>query len=319
MGEHLEDDDIGLQQNPGAIFNDINNEAQTQHYYSTVNAKYVCKMRGWTFDPQACSILVVMELCELGSLRRVIAWDAGHRRVKGPRRIAMMVQGAKALRVLHFGIWKTSDSFERNDTCIHGDIKADNFLVTADYRVKLSDFGSALRKRQSRVKKDVESGLTTVQLKNKGTYEYTAPEVHRSKDQYSEASDVYAFGIVLWEIWTGGEPWVINSTRSSEAYVIGQVVGCSDILLNLDEHHVNFNGGASAKMPSYLRTVVQSCVNPDPVARPSSHDLVRLLLEVQRRFWAEWVREQEGRAAKPQSAADALNMAMLGEPGAEHW
>jgi serine/threonine protein kinase len=39
-----------------------------------------------------------------------------------------------------------------------------------------------------------------------GTPEWTAPEVLRSQS-YNEKSDVYSYGVILWELVTNEEPW----------------------------------------------------------------------------------------------------------------
>jgi serine/threonine protein kinase len=82
----------------------------------------------------------------------------------------------------------------------HQDLKPDNVMVTRDGRVKLLDFGVALRSRfisdlEATVSHE-ETGLLT------GTIGYMAPEQVRTSDVDSRA-DIFAFGGLLYELLTG--------------------------------------------------------------------------------------------------------------------
>ena len=70
----------------------------------------------------------------------------------------------------------------RSPLVIHRDIKPGNFLVDRAYKVKLCDFG-----------------LCSIRNNTAGTPNYMAPELLGGKP-YNEKVDVYAFGLVLWEM-----------------------------------------------------------------------------------------------------------------------
>ena len=73
---------------------------------------------------------------------------------------------------------------------LHRDLKSANILVKSDYSVKLCDFGLS--------RFDTEKNLQTL-VKMRGTYAYTAPEVYNHQ-KYTEKSDLFSFGIILWEM-----------------------------------------------------------------------------------------------------------------------
>jgi serine/threonine protein kinase len=87
---------------------------------------------------------------------------------------------------------------------LHRDLKASNILVNASVtHCVVCDFGL------SRVVKDTSGKVEAVSAPRHGTVgtPYTmAPEVIRG-ERYTRASDVYSFGIVAWEIWTGELPF----------------------------------------------------------------------------------------------------------------
>jgi serine/threonine protein kinase len=75
---------------------------------------------------------------------------------------------------------------------IHRDLKSDNVLLLNGH-CKLTDFGSSSKHSDTLCRVD---SLCEV----RGTLVYLAPEMSIERFQVSYSSDVYSFGIVLWEI-----------------------------------------------------------------------------------------------------------------------
>lgn len=82
---------------------------------------------------------------------------------------------------------------------VHGDLKPDNVLLASDGRVVVSDFGVA------RAFDSAERGPAM------GTPAYMAPEQLQTPDDVDGRADVYALGIVLYELLTGELPWVARN------------------------------------------------------------------------------------------------------------
>ena len=84
---------------------------------------------------------------------------------------------------------------------IHRDLKSANLMVDASFRVKVGDFNLSRVTAANRA-----TGNSVSTSVNLHSPRWSAPEVLDTGD-YSKASDVYSFGIVLWEILTLQLPW----------------------------------------------------------------------------------------------------------------
>lgn len=139
-------------------------------------------MGACTAPPNLC---IVTQYIPRGSLFKLLHRTPGFQPDER-RRLQMALDIARGMNYLH--------------TCrppvIHRDLKTPNLLVDKDLTIKVCDFGL------SRVRRS-----TWLSTKSQaGTPEWTAPEVLRSQS-YNEKSDVYSWGVILWELVTNEEPW----------------------------------------------------------------------------------------------------------------
>jgi serine/threonine-protein kinase len=128
---------------------------------------------------------------------------------------------------------------------VHRDVKPENVLLTADGRVKVVDFGLA---RAQAAAGNTRSGLVI------GTVAYIAPE--QVKGQVTDArTDVYAAGVLLFELLTGRQPYTGDSP------------------LSVAYKHVNSDIPVPSEwvdgIPPALDRLVRAATSRDPQRRPT--------------------------------------------------
>lgn len=84
---------------------------------------------------------------------------------------------------------------------VHRDIKPANILIGGDGTVKVADFGLA-----KTLEEDSDSYSFTQTRDTFGTPYYVAPEVTRSAGNADKRADIYALGVLLYELLTGSVP-----------------------------------------------------------------------------------------------------------------
>ena len=95
---------------------------------------------------------------------------------------------------------------------VHRDLKPQNIMVRTDGYVKVLDFGLAKRIAQSPFPGDSDpTAEVTLRGHIVGTTAYMSPEQIQGHD-VDERSDLFAFGIILYEMLTGAHPWPRAST-----------------------------------------------------------------------------------------------------------
>jgi serine/threonine-protein kinase len=136
---------------------------------------------------------------------------------------------------------------------VHRDLKPDNVLVTRDGVVKLMDFGAALLERGRKI--------TTAALSPAlGTPDYMAPE--QVQGQRGDArTDVYALGIMLYEMLAGAPPYRGDNALA----VMAQHVQSRPPPLR----------GRNRRVPPALAAVVAKALRRDPAKRYQSMAALR--------------------------------------------
>lgn len=131
----------------------------------------------------------------------ITEYCAAHR-ASLPERLRLLRAAAEAVQHAH------------GHLVIHRDLKPSNILVTAEGAVKLLDFGIA--KQLEADAPDVDQTRTGLRLM---TPAYAAPEQVRG-EPVGTHTDVYALGVLLYELLTGRLPFDLSSRTPSEAVSI---------------------------------------------------------------------------------------------------
>ncbi|XP_047072858.1 serine/threonine-protein kinase CTR1-like isoform X2 [Lolium rigidum] len=183
-------------------------------------------------DGPGGTLATVTEFMVNGSLRHVLQRNKNLDRRK---RLIIAMDAAFGLEYLH------------SKNIVHFDLKCDNLLVNLKDQsrpiCKVGDFGLSKIKRNTLVSGGV-----------RGTLPWMAPELlNGGSNKVSEKVDVFSFGIVMWEILTGEEPYA----NMHYGAIIGGIVN------NTLRPHV------PASCDPEWRRLMEQCWAPDPAQRPA--------------------------------------------------
>jgi serine/threonine-protein kinase len=134
---------------------------------------------------------------------------------------------------------------------VHRDLKPGNLIQRSDGTVKIADFGIA---RGDEATELTEAGTIV------GTAAYLAPE-QADSGPITARTDLYALGVLLYELLTGRRPWKIES------------------LADLARRREQPSAPLPEHVPLGLRDVVERCLAPEPADRPASAAEVAAMLD----------------------------------------
>lgn len=181
---------------------------ETLKLWRKLRHRSICRFHG------ACYLtkmpFVVMELCDLGPLDKFLRRDESNRSSVA---MELLLQVAQAVLKMHCsGI-------------VHGDLKGDNILIqsgrgkSATRLAKVCDFDrsfdwSALKSKKAKAQQRLEDmRAAAMGVEITGAIPWLAPECVQGKLP-SPASDVYAFGMTLYQALTGKAPFYhVNSDK----------------------------------------------------------------------------------------------------------
>ncbi|XP_029937998.1 mitogen-activated protein kinase kinase kinase 9 isoform X2 [Myripristis murdjan] len=182
-------------------------------------------------EPNLC---LVMEFARGGPLNRALAG----KRIPPCTLVDWAVQIARAMHYLHC---------QAIVPIIHRDLKSSNILILervemedlSNKTLKITDFGLAREWHR------------TTKMSAAGTYAWMAPEVIRSST-FSKGSDVWSYGVLLWELLTGEVPF-----RGIDGLAVAYGVAMNKLALPIP-----------STCPEPFARLMEDCWSPDPHSRP---------------------------------------------------
>ncbi|GJM87248.1 hypothetical protein PR202_ga03184 [Eleusine coracana subsp. coracana] len=208
---------------------------------SSLHHPNVVSFYGVVRDGPDGSLATVTEFMVNGSLKQFLRKK--DRTIDRRKRVILAMDAAFGMEYLH------------GKNIVHFDLKCENLLVNMrDPQrpiCKIGDLGLSKVKQHTLVSGGV-----------RGTLPWMAPELLSGKsNMVSEKIDVYSFGIVMWELLTGEEPY--SDMRAAE--IIGGIV----------------NDSLRPRIPSWCdpewKALMQSCWASDPADRPAFTDISQRL------------------------------------------
>jgi hypothetical protein len=127
---------------------------------------------------------------------------------------------------------------------IHRDLKPQNIMLNKRGEVLIMDFGLAA----------IAGQLSGAEIRN-GTPAYMAPEQLKGSEVTAK-SDIYALGLVLYELFTGKRPYEAKSLQE---------------LIDLQEsRQLSSMTTIAADIDPAVEKVIRRCLDPDPARRPGT-------------------------------------------------
>lgn len=199
------------------------------------------RINGFSKKPKHSIVMEYMPggtLLELLKSEKIIEW---------PKRIELAQGITRGVNFLH------------SVGYIHRDIKSNNVLLDNNYVPKISDFGLI---------KTIEAtasylNATSANRKAIGTPSYMAPELDDIQPVYTEKSDIYALGIVFWEISARKTPYKEKGIKNVRLYV------------QKGERET-----IPVDCPKNFAKIIETCWDQNPKNRPNAEKVLNMLASI---------------------------------------
>uniref|UniRef100_A0A8C8IV39 non-specific serine/threonine protein kinase n=1 Tax=Oncorhynchus tshawytscha TaxID=74940 RepID=A0A8C8IV39_ONCTS len=179
---------------------------------------------------------IITQWCEGSSLYRHL--HVSETKFETMRRIDVARQTAQGMDYLHA------------KNIIHRDLKSNNIFLHEGWTVKIGDFGLATVKSRWSGSEQVEQPS--------GSILWMAPEVIRMQDTnpYTFQSDVYGYGVVLFELMSGTLPYSQINNRDQILFMVGRGYLSPDLSL------------LSSSSPKSMKRLIIDCLKFKRDERP---------------------------------------------------
>ncbi|XP_052902780.1 mitogen-activated protein kinase kinase kinase 11 [Anopheles moucheti] len=227
------------------------NVLQEAKLFWSLKHQNIVSLKGVCLDPK--TLCLVMEYARGGSLNKILAG----RKIPPNVLVDWAIQIARGMKYLHC---------EAPISVIHRDLKSSNVLISESIQhgnllnktLKITDFGLA------------REAYRTTRMSAAGTFAWMPPEVIKS-GTYSKASDVWSYGVLLWELLTGETPY-----KGFDSLSVAYGVAVNTLALPIPK-----------TCPESWGKLMKSCWEIDPHRRPSFKEIEKDLDIIARSGFAQ--------------------------------
>ncbi|BFG00893.1 mitogen-activated protein kinase kinase kinase [Drosophila madeirensis] len=220
------------------------NVLQEAKLFWALKHENIAALRGVCLKTKLC---LVMEYARGGSLNRILAG-----KIPPDVLVNWAIQIARGMNYLHN---------EAPMSIIHRDLKSSNVLIyeaiednhLQQKTLKITDFGLA------------REMYNTQRMSAAGTYAWMPPEVI-SVSTYSKSSDVWSYGVLLWELITGETPY-----KGFDPLSVAYGVAVNTLTLPIPK-----------TCPETWGSLMKSCWQTDPHKRPGFKEILKQLESIAR-------------------------------------
>ena len=194
---------------------------------------------------------------ECGSVRKELDDKYGNHPMEIERQVKYALHAAKGMRHLH------------RINRMHRDLKCDNLLVNDAGIVKVADLGCT--RIVPTISDDNDASVRGSRAV--GTALFRAPEIFRG-EAYGIAVDVYSYGITLWELMSGKQPYFEKFEQGWTTREILDQVVYSDARPEFPAH-----------CDRNLKKLAKWCWDRNPFERPTFEEIVSVLEGLSLPMW----------------------------------
>ncbi|GBC16958.2 kinase-like domain-containing protein [Rhizophagus irregularis DAOM 181602=DAOM 197198] len=208
-------------------------------HHKVNNVFFIIRLYGITKDPETENLMMVLDYAENGNLRDYL--NKNHHNLNWRTKINYLHNIAFGLELIHEEGLIHRDLHIGN--ILHMDMEGRNTYITDMGLCKPADYNNN----------------TLEQNCVYGVLPYIAPEILRYQN-YTQAADIYSFGIIIYEIISGLPPY--NDVRHDKDLAIKICLGLRPSL--------------NIKVPQIIVDLIKRCLDADPLNRPSAKEIHRI-------------------------------------------
>ncbi|EXX65255.1 Ypk1p [Rhizophagus irregularis DAOM 197198w] len=231
------------------------------HNKKKIDNNFNIELYGMTQDPKTKNYMMVLDYAENGSLRNYL--DKEYSKLNWNKKVVYIYNIISRLKNIH------------EKGLIHRDLHIGNILKLKYDDTTITDIGLC-KPANYIVSENAENEIY-------GVLPYMAPELLRGRN-YTKATDIFSFGIIMYEIVSGLPPYYDLSHDNDLAIKICQGL------------RPCFSG---IEVPQLIVQLIKKCLDANPLYRPEAHEIFKIL--------QDWCSSDQSEIGKQIKEAEEIN------------